>query len=280
MPGDPAWVRRRVASTQAPLTPTRRPVAVPARRTSSISRSTVASSVAQEQTSRIRVPRSPRDQRWKRTAAASRSTASPGSSTKTWLASAARGGHPAVAEPARQTRRGGVGLSPQPVPEVVAVEEAGKLDAQQPPLGEQRAALLHVVAEVAPQLVVDQDDGLSAERPVLGSPGEEGVDPAGRDQVQPGSERRQRLARAGRRRGTPRARGRGHGRRGPRARRRCRRRPPRWPGRGRSRPVARCAHPRAGPAPGRRARGRACRWAWGPAGCGGRWPRWRPSRGR
>ena len=102
------------------------------------------------------------------------------------------GGHPATAEPARQPRCGGVGLGPQPVPEVVAVEKTGKLNAQKPPLGEQRTALLHVVAEVAPQPVVDQDHGLPAQRPVLGPPDKEGVDPACDDQVQPGSERRQR----------------------------------------------------------------------------------------
>src|ERR1039458_5994246 len=96
-------------------------------------------------------------------------------------------GYPAIAEPARQARRGSVGLCPQSVPEVVAVEKAGKLDAQKPPLGEQRTALLHVVPEVAPQLVADPGNGRSAQRPVLGPPGKEGVDSACRDQVQPGS---------------------------------------------------------------------------------------------
>lgn len=63
---------------------------------------------------------------------------------------------------------------PQPVGaraelEVEAVlEEAFKLDAEQPPLGEHAAPLLDEVAEIGLQRVVHDDDRLAEERPALG----------------------------------------------------------------------------------------------------------------
>ena len=143
------------------------------------------------------VPRSPRDQTMKADGRGQSGGGVAGELDEDLVGLGHAGGHPAIAEPARETRCDGVGVGPKPVPEIVAVEKTGELDAQKPPLGEQRTALLHVIAEVAPQPIADQDHGLSAERPVLGPPGEEGVDPAGRDEVQPGSERRQRLGEAG-----------------------------------------------------------------------------------